>query len=125
MTETPSAACRQSSRESRSPEIISAFFPAGYFSRIFFRRSSLLDGRTKQRRLAKPYSSRISTTLAPMNPLEPVTKMRSAVEMMLVEFIRSKLDGKERDLNGQAHQGVRLSEWQTTDRLHSVSLEKR
>src|ERR1039457_5471522 len=88
MTETPAAACRQSSRESRSPEITSVFLPAGHFLRICFRRSNLLDGRTKQRRLAKPYSSRISTTFAPMKPLEPVTKMRSADEIMQVEFIR-------------------------------------
>jgi hypothetical protein len=49
------------------------------------KRLSRLEGRTKQRRFAKPYSRSNSTTLAPMKPLEPVTRMRSPCETMYSE----------------------------------------
>src|SRR6185295_4674259 len=80
MTEVPAAALAQSSGDSKSPATSSTHPSAENLRRVFFRRSRRLDGRTKQRRLVKPYSSRISTTFAPMKPLEPVTRTRSAFD---------------------------------------------
>src|SRR5207248_3608835 len=80
ISETPSTAFRQSSRERRSPFINSTFFPPGQLSSISFKRPKRLEGRTKQPRLLKPYSSKLSTTFAPIKPLDPVTKMRSSGE---------------------------------------------
>src|SRR5438067_11128783 len=86
-SETPSAAFRQSSRESRSPLINSTFLPDGHCSSRSFKRSKRLEGRIKQPRLANPYSSKISTTFAPIKPLDPVTKMRSSGETMYSKVI--------------------------------------
>jgi len=41
----------------------------------------------KQPRLLKPYSSKISTTLAPINPLDPVIKIRSSGETIYSKVI--------------------------------------
>src|SRR5258708_18044722 len=81
MIEIPSAASLQSPGESRSPENSSTFIPAGCRSSTFFKRFSWLEGRTKQRRFAKPYSRRVSTTFTPTNPFDPVTKIRSVDEV--------------------------------------------
>ena len=62
------------------PRIISTPFPREYRPNVAFRRSSLLNGRTKHRIFPKPYSSSVSTTLTPIKPLEPVIKIRSSTE---------------------------------------------
>src|SRR5204862_6069544 len=77
MIETPSVAFRQSSGESRSPEISSTCFPARNRLSVSFKRSSRVESRMKQRRLKYPYSRRVSTTFVPMKPFDPVTRMRS------------------------------------------------
>src|SRR4029453_7371562 len=82
MTEVPAAALAQSSGDSKSPVTSSTHPSAENLRRAISRRSRRLDGQTKQRKLEKPYSSRISTTFAPMKPLEPVTRMRSALGAM-------------------------------------------
>jgi hypothetical protein len=87
MIETPSAAFRQSSSQSRSPETNFTFFPAGNRFNASFKRSKRLEDRTKQRRLLKPYSRRVSTTLAPMKPFDPVTRMQSVRETIYDEVI--------------------------------------
>src|SRR5438477_5417632 len=87
MIETPSAAFRQSSRDRRSPMAKSAFLPAGNRSSTSFKRGKRLDGRTKQRRLAKPYSISFSTTFEPIKPLDPVIRMRSSGEAIYSELI--------------------------------------
>src|SRR6266576_1661812 len=93
MIETPSAAFLQSSRERRSPFTSSTFLPALNRLSAFSRRSSRLENRMKQRRLAKPYSRSFSTTLEPIKPLDPVTKIRSSVDAIYSEFI-AELSGK-------------------------------
>src|SRR5438067_5976038 len=87
ISETPSAAFRQSSRESKSPLINSTFLPDGHWSNRSFKRSKRLEGRIKQPRLPNPYSSKISTTFAPIKPFDPVTKMRSSGETMYSKVI--------------------------------------
>src|SRR5882724_4841657 len=87
MIETPSVAFRQSSRDRRSPMINSTFLPAGKRSSASFKRGKRLDGRTKQRRLAKPYSRSLSTTFEPIKPLDPVTRMRSPGEAIYSKLI--------------------------------------
>src|SRR5207253_10539858 len=86
MIETPSAAFRQSSRDRRSPMTNSTFLSAGNRSSASFKRDKRLEGRTKQRRLAKPYSRSFSTTLAPIKPFDPVTRMRSLGVTMYAKF---------------------------------------
>jgi hypothetical protein len=65
----------------------STFWRACTSPSSFFRRSSLLEGRTKQRRLAKPHSRSFSTTFEPIKPLDPVTRMQSFGGAMDVPFI--------------------------------------
>src|SRR5438552_14690800 len=77
MIETPAVAFLQSSCDRRSPMTNSTFGRACTSRSSFFRGSSLLEGRTKQRRLAKPYSRSFSTTFEPIKPLDPVTRMHS------------------------------------------------
>src|SRR6266446_10139712 len=86
MIETPSTAFRQSSRDRRSPTTNSTFLPAGNRSSTSFKRGKRLDGRTKQRRLAKPYSRSFSTTFEPIKPLDPVTRMHSFGKAMDLRF---------------------------------------
>ena len=85
MIETPAVAFRQSSSDRRSPMTNSTFWRCTSPS-SFFRRSSLLEGRTKQRRLAKPYSRSFSTTFEPIKPLDPVTRMHSFGKAMDLRF---------------------------------------
>src|SRR6266436_2560267 len=87
MMETPSAAFLQSSRETRSPASNSTFFPAGNRPSTSFNRFSWLEGRTKHRRLERPYSRRVSRTFTPMKPFDPVTKMRSPDEAIYAKYI--------------------------------------
>src|SRR5205814_8883329 len=87
MIETPSAAFRQSSRDRRSPMTNSTYHPAGNRSGASFQRDKRLDGRTKQRRLPKPYSRSFSTTFEPIKPLDPVTRMQSDGEAIYSRFI--------------------------------------
>src|SRR6266404_8743244 len=87
MIETPSAALRQSSRESKLPETSSTLLTAGNRLSTSSKRFRWLDGRTKQRRPKKPYSRSVSTTFAPTKPLDPVTKMRSFEETIYFSFI--------------------------------------
>src|SRR6266513_6073809 len=77
MIETPAVAFLQSSCDRRSPMTNSTFWRACTSPSSFFRRSSLLEGRTKQRRLAKPYSRSSWTTFEPIKPLDRVTRMQS------------------------------------------------
>src|SRR5438094_5146883 len=87
MIETPAVAFLQSSCDRRSPMTNSTFWRACTSPSSFFRRSSLLEGRTKQRRLAKPYSRSSWTTFEPIKPLDPVTRMHSFGEAMNLRFI--------------------------------------
>src|ERR1700737_1756571 len=87
MIETPSAAFRQSSRDRRSPMANSTFLPAGNRPSTSCKPGKWLDSRTKQRRLAKPYSRSFSTTFEPIKPLDPVTRMRSPGEAIYSELI--------------------------------------
>src|SRR6266480_1595671 len=87
MIETPAVAFLQSSCDRRSPMTNSTFWRACTSPSSFFRRSSLLEGRTKQRRLAKPYSRSSWTTFEPIKPLDPVTRMQSFGETMDLRFI--------------------------------------
>src|SRR6266513_1579796 len=88
ITETSCVAFRQSSRERRSPVTISTFLPASTEPSACSRRPIRLGDLTKQNMLEKPYSRRISTTLVPMKPLDPVTKIRSSKDIMYSEFMR-------------------------------------
>src|SRR5207249_7420775 len=72
--------------------INSTFLPAGNRSSASFKRGKRLDGRTKQRRLAKPYSRSFSTTFEPIKPLDPVTRMQSFGEAMNLRFIMVQSD---------------------------------
>src|SRR5260370_17335778 len=93
MIETPSVARRQSSTDKRSPENNSTFLPPEDPRRTFRKRSSRLEGRTKQRRFVNPCSSSVSTTLAPMNPLDPVINIRSLEETVystLIDLVSSR-----------------------------------
>ena len=63
-------AAMQSSRASRLPVIIS--------TRPTATRDDALDGLVKQRRLRNPRSSRFATSLEPMKPVAPVTRIRSS-----------------------------------------------
>src|SRR5881275_2693117 len=87
MIETPAVAFLQSCCDRRSPMTNSTFWRACTSPSSFFRRSSLLEGRTKQRTVAKPYSRSFSTTFEPINPLDPVTRMQSFGEAMNLRFI--------------------------------------
>src|SRR4026208_1319133 len=87
MIETPAVAFLQSSCDRRSPMTNSTFWRACTSPSSFFRRSSLLEGRTKQRRLAKPYSRSSRTTFEPIKPLDPVTRMHSFGTAMDLRFI--------------------------------------
>src|SRR5437868_5948842 len=87
MIETPAVAFRQSSCDRRSPMTNSTFWQACTSPSSFFRRSSLLEGRTRQRTVVKPYSISFSTTFEPIKPLDPVTRMQSFGEAMDLRFI--------------------------------------
>src|ERR1700726_1926366 len=87
MIETPAVAPRQSSGERRSPATSSTQFLDGNRSKTSFNRFNRLEGRTRQRRLVKPYLRRVSMTFAPMKPLAPVTRMRSVRETIYDEVI--------------------------------------
>ena len=65
----------------------STFWRAGTSPSNFFRRSSLLEGRTRQRTAVKPHSRSLSTTFEPIKPLDPVTRMQSFGEAMNLRFI--------------------------------------
>ena len=65
----------------------STFWLAWTSPSSFFRRSSLLEGRTRQRTVVKPYSISFSTTFEPIKPLDPVTRMQSFGEAMKLRFI--------------------------------------
>src|SRR6266566_6875049 len=86
MIETPSAAFRQSSRERRSPVTNSVSVAAGDRPSIFLKAFKLLEGRTKQRRLEEPYPRSVSTTLTPMKPFAPVTRIGSFGRAMDAEL---------------------------------------
>src|SRR5262245_29928797 len=75
--ETPSAALRQSATETRSPVTNSAATSAEDCRSTALSLSSRLEGRTRQRRLLKPHSSSVLTTLAPIKPLDPVIRILS------------------------------------------------
>src|SRR5262245_58165398 len=87
ITETSCAAFRQSSRESRFPETNSTASACECWPITFLRFSSLLEGRTKHRRLVKPYSRRQSTTFAPIKPLAPVIRRHSSESTIYRELI--------------------------------------
>ena len=108
MIEAPSAAFRQSSPERRSPTNKSASFPAGNRPKTSFKRSKRLEGRTKHRILVKPYSRSVSTTLVPIKPLDPVTRIGSSRDTMYSEFnasneraARSNYDHNNERLEGR------------------------
>src|SRR5690348_18215242 len=82
MIETRSAAFLQSSGERRSPLTSSTLTWVLNREIASSSRASLLEGRTKHRRLRKPYSRRISTTFAPIKPFDPVTRTRSAAAIL-------------------------------------------
>src|ERR1700738_449878 len=86
MIETPSAAFRQSSSERRLP-VTNSTSLSGNRLISFFKHAKRLDGRTKQRRLAKSYSRSFSTTFEPIKPLDPVTRMRSPGKAIYSELI--------------------------------------
>src|SRR5437763_15091675 len=90
MIETPAVAFRQSSCDRRSPMTNSTFWRAFTSPSSFFRRSSLLEGRTRQRTVVKPYSRNFSTTFEPIKPLDPVTRMQSFGEAMDLRFIMAQ-----------------------------------
>src|SRR2546426_1325511 len=77
MTATSLVAAAQSSRDRRLPLIISTPAPA-------WRRpaastvATSLDSLAKQRTLRNPRSSRLSTSLEPMKPVAPVTRIGSS-----------------------------------------------
>src|SRR5206468_12834627 len=87
MIETPAVAFLQSSCDRRSPMTNSTFWLAWTSPSSFFRRSSLLEGRTRQRTVVKPYSRSSWTTFEPIKPLDPVTRMQSFGEPMNLRFI--------------------------------------
>src|SRR5437763_7155968 len=87
MIETPAVAFPQSSCDRRSPMTNSIFWRACTSPSSFFRRSSLLEGRTRQRTVVKPHSRSFSTTFEPIKPLDPVTRMQSFGEAMDLRFI--------------------------------------
>src|SRR5437588_6746693 len=95
MTETPSAALRQSSLERRSPVNTSTFFPTEHRLKTSLKWPKRLEGRTKQRRFVKPYSSRFSTTLAPIKPFDPVTRRQSLGSTKYLTSIGVSLRGME------------------------------
>src|SRR6266480_1375235 len=102
MIETSSAAFLQSSRERRSPVTSSTFLPASNRLSAFSRRSIRLEGRMKQRRLAKPYSRSFSTTFEPIKPLDPVTRMHSFGTAMDLRFIMAQ-SGRQASGAGPAY----------------------
>src|SRR5216117_3041031 len=114
MIEMPSVAFRQSSRDRRSPMTNSTFLPAGNRSSASFKRDKRLDGRTKQRRLAKPHSRSFSTTFEPIKPLDPVTRMQSFGEPMNLQFIMVQTAGK---LRAQDRPTLRLGLTGATNRF--------
>ena len=87
MIETPAVAFLQSSCDRRSPMTNSTFWRACTSPSSFFRRSSLLEGRTRQRTAVKPHSRSLSTTFEPIKPLDPVIRMQSFGEAMNLRFI--------------------------------------
>src|SRR5437763_3331171 len=87
MIETPAVAFRQSFCDRRSPMTNSTFWQACTSPSSFFRRSSLLEGRTRQRTVVKPYSRSSWTTFEPIKPLDPVTRMHSFGKAMDLRFI--------------------------------------
>src|SRR5207248_9049082 len=87
MIETPAVAFLQSSCDRRSPMTNSTFWRAYTSPTNSFRRSSLLEGRRRQRTVVKPHSRSFSTTFEPIKPLDPVTRMQSFGEAMNLRFI--------------------------------------
>src|SRR5439155_5464556 len=114
MIETPAVAVLQSSCDRRSPMTNSTFWLACTSPSSFFTRSSLLEARTKQRRLAKPHSRSFSTTFEPIKPLDPVTRMQSFGEPMNLRFIMVQTAGK---LRAQDRPTLRLGLTGATNRF--------
>src|SRR5205814_4186601 len=80
-------ALRQSSRERRSPVTTSTVLLRVNRARTWRKRSTSLEGRTKQRILVKPHFRRHSTNFGPMKPLGPVTRRFSSGAAIYLEFI--------------------------------------
>src|ERR1700730_11594465 len=78
MTATSFVAALQSSRDSRLPMITSTRPAAPADAERLSTRAAALDGLAKQRRLRNPRSSRFATSLEPMKPVAPVTRIRSS-----------------------------------------------
>ena len=86
----PRRTCRRRARTSRTRggrdastaayTLAGSLASAGARSISSFSRSMLLEGRTKQPRFLKPYRTRVSTTLEPIKPFDPVTRIRSCGE---------------------------------------------
>lgn len=89
-TATPSVALTQSSRDKRSPLTSSTFIVPGS-SRMLSKRLRRLECRTKQRIFLNPYSRRICTTLVPIKPFAPVTRIRSSDEMIYILFTNPRM----------------------------------
>src|SRR5207248_3606243 len=98
----PAVAFLQSSCDRRSPMTNSTFWRADTSPSSFLRRSRLLEARTKQRRLAKPYSRSSWTTFDPIKPLDPVTRMQSFGEAMNLRFIMLQ-SGRQASSAGPAY----------------------
>ena len=75
----------------------------------FLSLSSLLEGRTKQRRLKKPYWRSVSTTFVPIKPFEPVIKIRSPGEQINSGFTVTIETGDSPQTCPVAQFGLRLS----------------
>src|SRR5438105_4578939 len=95
----------------------------------FSRPPSRLEDRTKQWRLAKPYSRRISTTFVPIKPLDPVTRMQSFGEAMDLRFVMvqsaSKLQAQDRpplrpSLTGATNRFTLLADAKIAGRLQTT-----
>ena len=82
MTFTSFVAAAQSSPDKRLPLFTSILAARRLRSPKASAPTALLDALAKQRRLRNPRFNRLSTTLAPMKPLAPVTRIRSSVPIM-------------------------------------------
>src|SRR5579859_2532476 len=80
MRATSLLAAMQSWRESRLPFMILTWEPFGRCLSALSILACLLEGRAKQTRFRKPRSSKPSTTLAPIKPPAPVTRIGSSDE---------------------------------------------
>src|SRR5580704_3058141 len=93
MTATFSVARMQSSRERRLPLNTSTCAAPQISLDNDWSLAVERDGLTKQRRLQKPRSRSRSTTLSPMKPAAPVTRIRSRLSMMKLFSLCSMWNG--------------------------------